>query len=75
MIIEVTWQDIYTANNTNIGDVIAGLGKDEVHSSIGRLVYEDKKYIILLQNSCSARSDYIVIPKGVILKIRKYAGK
>ena len=68
--VEIKWQDIYTVSNGTLDDIKVDLGTHARFTSVGYLVYEDKRFIVLLQNACDNKSDFIVIPKAVILSRR-----
>jgi hypothetical protein len=67
---QVIWRDIYVVNNAVIQDILNDLGKAFIHTSYGKLVYKDKTYIILLQNNCGEKSDFIIIPIATIKQYR-----
>ena len=69
-IVIIEWQDIYTADNATLEEVKKDLDTHARYVSIGRLVHEDKRFVVLLQNDAGQKSDFIVIPKAVILKRR-----
>lgn len=68
--VEIRWQDIYTVGNGTLDEIKADLDTHAQFNSVGSLVYEDKRFIVLLQNACNQKSDFIVIPKAVILARR-----
>lgn len=74
VVVKIYWQDIYKANDCSKENLLKTLNDgDCIYYSVGEIVYNDKKRIVILQNSCDDRSDFIVIPKSVIVKIVKYA--
>ena len=66
---KVIWQDIYTLTDTNFEEVKKSFGKCGMSESYGKVVYEDKERVVLLQNTIKCvddGDDYIIIPKSVI---------
>jgi len=68
---KIVWQDIYIENNTTIDNVISNLGKIHIVISYGRKIYENKQFIVLVQNDSKdiPNNDFIIIPKGCIIKM------
>ena len=67
-IYKIIWRDIYVQTENELETVTEGLGKHCIHTSYGKIVAEDKIYIVVIQNDNEDKSDYIIIPKSVIIK-------
>lgn len=68
---KIKWRDAYVCNNTNDRRIKRTLGKHGICTSHGKLLYENKHYVVLKQNHFKGyrkHSDYIVIPKGCVIK-------
>ena len=71
--VEVIWQDALgdmtadkeTVENAEPKDLLA------ITKTYGLLYKEDDKAVIILQEDSDTRVDYAVIPKGMIVKMRK----
>jgi hypothetical protein len=71
--VEVTWEDALGDSLAEKEDIENMRPQDllAITKTYGILYKEDEKAVIILQEDSDTRVDYAVIPKGIIVKIRK----
>lgn len=70
----IKWRDTFTECNSDLDIVKESIKNNTgIATSYGKIVFQNKDYIVLNQNNfkdIEKHSDFIVIPKSCIIKIK-----
>ena len=71
--VSIRWQDAYAVDRTNLEEVKKRLGKDCICNTHGKIVFENKQFLVLEQHNGGTEygNDYFIVPKSIIIKRRR----